>query len=71
VSTNSIPSRCHSGVTGLPSSHAADGWLCDPAGRPIMTMCSEHAAVVIAEYHTKLGESWSHAAPTPGQGGAM
>jgi len=51
--------KCHSGVTGLPLDHEAEGWIVSPEGRRISAMCSEHAHEVIGEYRDKLSEEWT------------
>jgi hypothetical protein len=50
---------CHNGRTGLPENHLAEGWLLSPEGKPILAMCRQCAALVIAEYRDKLGEEWT------------
>jgi hypothetical protein len=50
---------CHDPKDGRTLSHAASGWLTSPDGRPIVTMCHEHAQNCIDEYREKLGESWT------------
>lgn len=51
-------SLCTSG-TGRRHQHQATGYLVDPDGRQIVSMCRSHAEKCIVEYGEKLGESWS------------
>lgn len=51
--------KCHDGLGRTEAGHFADGWIIAPSGRKISPMCRGHAAAVIEEYRSKLGEAWT------------
>lgn len=63
TTTLTTSARCLDGH-GRRHNHPAEGWLHAPSGDrvPGPGMCRKHAEVVIAEYATKLGESWTFVA---------
>lgn len=44
---------------GVRQSHLAEGYIISPTGRRIGAMCRACAQVVIDEYQTKLGQTWT------------
>lgn len=44
---------------GILQSHLAEGYIISPTGRRIGAMCRSCAQVVIEEYQTKLGQTWT------------